>query len=224
MVQGLPTCMMYYVLCTMYYPFGSNQIHMICTYYEQSILLYTSFFLSLLVGLGIIIRNWYSRIHTCYTFTLHPSLEVLWSIVPVFFLFCSVLHSLSVLYALESDQTGSTCIAEVIGNQWYWIYNTLESRLIPSKSLPFGSTRLLLVDQPLYIEKGVSTAIQITSSDVIHCWAIPSLGIKMDSVPGRISQITLKCIEEGVYTGFCAELCGSGHSVMPINVVCYSPQ
>lgn len=201
--------------------FGSNNIHFICNYYEQSVVLYLSFTLSLVVAIYVIIFNWFNRVNYCYSYTLNSKLEVLWSIVPVFFLFCSVIHSLSVLYALESEKSVTNSFVEVIGNQWYWVYNSLESRLIPSKQLNIGTPRLLLVDQPLYIEKGVSTAIKITSADVIHCWAIPSLGIKIDSVPGRISNINLKCLQEGVYTGFCAELCGSGHSVMPINVVCY---
>merc|ERR1719329_180514 len=110
---------------------------------------------------------------------------------------------------MDLDRSTCTAYGQVQGNQWYWCYvspgsdlGLAESRLVGSSSLPEGTPRMGMVDQPLFIPHGVSTLLSITASDVIHSWSVPSLGIKVDAIPGRVSSISLTGLVSGVYTGY----------------------
>ena len=125
-----------------------------------------------------------------------------------------VLHSISVIYNLEINKGTNNKYINIIGNQWYWIYNNIESRIGN-----FG--RIILVDQPLYIKANNNVHLIISSLDVIHSFSLPTLGIKIDAIPGRISNVSINGLTKGLYVGYCSELCGSGHAFMPINLIVY---
>jgi len=207
--------------------FGSRGMELIMSYFDQCAVLYLSFMSGLFCTIVYIMYMWYVRCGSCYYFSHDSRLELLWTLVPVVFLLVTVLHSLSVLYGLDLDRGSASCFGHVVGNQWFWSYispssNVLsESRLLSSANLFSGIPRLTMVDQPLCIPCGNTVCLDITSIDVIHSFSIPSLGIKVDAIPGRSSHVSVVGLTQGVYSGFCAELCGSGHSVMPIQVMVY---
>ena len=156
--------------------------------------------------------------------------------MPVVYLGLALVHGVGVLYGMEgvrSYSAGSGKTIQVIGHQWYWEYvlggckhGAVESRMVGSNNLSIGhyvvsGVRLTSVDQPVYIGSSVAMQVGVTSADVIHCWSVPGLGIKLDGIPGRMSLIGMQGLVPGVYSGYCAELCGSGHAFMPIQVVVY---
>ena len=113
---------------------------------------------------------------------------------------------------------------KVIGKQWYWIYEysdnseekIIESYMLPEEELKEGELRLLEVDNRLILPVKKNIRFIITGGDVIHSFAIPSLGIKMDGIPGRLNSISTIIEKEGTYYGQCSEICGVNHYGMPI--------
>jgi len=207
--------------------FGSRGMELLMGYFDQCAVLYLSFMSSLLGVLVYVIYMWYLRKASCFLFSYDSRLELLWTLVPVVFLLVTVLHSLSILYGLDLDRGNSSCFGQVLGNQWYWSYvspgsvDLLDSRMLGSSSNIIGLPRMTMVDQPLFIPKNVGVCLEVSSVDVIHSFSVPSLGLKVDAIPGRSSHVNLVGLTSGVYSGFCSELCGSGHSVMPIQVMVY---
>lgn len=164
-------------------------------------------------------------------FTHHSTLEIIWTIIPVFILASIAVPSLGLLYATEEFPQPKVTL-KVVGHQWYWTYeysdeeNTIlyDSYLIPNSALLKGRFRLLEVDQRAVLPSKTDVRILVTSADVLHAWAIPSLGIKIDSCPGRLNQINTYINREGVFYGQCSELCGINHGFMPIVVETIKPK
>jgi heme/copper-type cytochrome/quinol oxidase subunit 2 len=149
-------------------------------------------------------------------FTHSKYLEILWTLFPGFILMLIALPSFNLLYSLD-ELAGSLLTIKILGNQWYWSYegsNGLTSSYL-SESLP----RLLSSDSPLILPISVPIRLLITSSDVIHSFAIPSLSLKIDAIPGRLNSISLFILRSSVYYGQCSELCGLGHGFMPIHLI-----
>jgi heme/copper-type cytochrome/quinol oxidase subunit 2 len=121
------------------------------------------------------------------------------------------------------------CTIKAIGHQWYWTYQysndylsfTYDSNLIYENELNLGDQRLLKTDAPLYVPVYLPTRMLVTSTDVIHSFALPNFGLKIDAIPGRLNQLFLYPIREGIFFGQCSELCGAGHSQMPIELHAY---
>ncbi|KAF4349938.1 hypothetical protein G4B88_002360 (mitochondrion) [Cannabis sativa] len=115
---------------------------------------------------------------------------------------------------------------KAIGHQWYWTYEysdynssdeeslTFDSYMIPEDDLELGQLRLLEVDNRVVVPAKTHLRIIVTSADVLHSWAVPSLGVKCDAVPGRLNQISILVQREGVYYGQCSEICGTNHAFM----------
>lgn len=156
-------------------------------------------------------------------------LEFFWTVLPMVILLIIAFPSLYLLYLTE-DSLLSGALIKVIGHQWYWEYqysnvlsdNTVKSAeynsyIITDRNQP-THFRNLDVDNRLIIPSAVSTLVIVTSADVLHSWAVPSLGVKVDAVPGRLNYLTLRPSGSGVYYGQCSELCGSNHSFIPIVV------
>jgi cytochrome c oxidase subunit 1 len=151
-------------------------------------------------------------------------LEVIWTVVPCVVLLLIAIPSFSLLYAIEDFSTIESTI-KVIGNQWYWSYEfpaaafekSFDSIMVPEIDLQ-NSLRLLEVDNRLVLPVEKQIRLFITSTDVLHSWAVPSLGIKLDACPGRLNQVALWINRKGVYYGQCSEICGINHSFMPIVV------
>lgn len=158
---------------------------------------------------------------TTSSLTQHSILEVTWTVVPCVFILIGVTHGLSSLYALDS-MVGTGNTAHLVGNQWYWTTadsygSTHDSRMLPSNTLLPGALRLGLTDQPLYVQDSFS--LLVSSNDVLHCISIPTLGLKVDAIPGRVNMITVSGVCPGTYSGYCNELCGAGHGFMPLSLV-----
>jgi len=153
-------------------------------------------------------------------------LEVVWTIIPSVILFVIAIPSFSLLYSMEEIYEPSMTI-KVIANQWYWTfeYGNLglewDSYLINESDLLDGEPRLLTVDNPLFIPVETNVRLLITSKDVIHAFAVPALGLKVDAVPGRLNQLSCYINRPGIFYGQCPELCGVNHGFMPVSVVSF---
>nr|YP_010835900.1 cytochrome c oxidase subunit II [Apphia rufipenna]WGC89419.1 cytochrome c oxidase subunit II [Apphia rufipenna] len=151
-------------------------------------------------------------------------IELVWTILPAIMLIFIAFPSLRILYLLEETNMPVLTIKS-IGHQWYWSYeysdfNKIEfdSYMKPISELEMNDFRLLEVDNKIVLPFNTNIRMLFTSSDVIHSWTIPSLGIKVDCSPGRINQGTININRPGMYFGQCSEICGSNHSFMPISL------
>ena len=154
----------------------------------------------------------------------NTKLETIWTIVPCVILFLIAIPSFSLLYAIEELNFIEGTV-KVIGNQWYWTYEvsslnnlTFDSYMLVESDLLPGQLRVLEVDNRLVLPIETNLRILITSSDVLHSFAVPALGIKCDACPGRLNQIALWINRIGTYYGQCSEICGINHGFMPIVV------
>lgn len=148
--------------------------------------------------------------------------ETIWTILPAIILILIALPSLGILYIIDEINNPSVTI-KTLGHQWYWSYEytdyedlMFDSYIIPAHELDPGQLRLLEVDNRVVLPAELTIRILISSEDVLHSWAIPSLGLKTDAIPGRLNQTTLLSTRPGLYYGQCSEVCGSNHSFMPI--------
>nr|AAS67184.1 cytochrome oxidase subunit II [Iodopleura isabellae] len=150
--------------------------------------------------------------------------ELVWTILPAIVLIMLALPSLQILYMMdEIDEPDLTLKA--IGHQWYWSYEytdfkdlSFDSYMLPTTDLPLGHFRLLEVDNRLVIPMESPIRVIVTADDVLHSWAVPSLGVKTDAIPGRLNQTSFITTRPGIFYGQCSEICGANHSFMPIVV------
>ena len=154
-------------------------------------------------------------------------IELIWTITPAIILMLIAFPSFKLLYLMDEVNDASMSVL-VEGHQWYWSYqypdflNTSEefvefdSYLVPESDLEEGRLRLLEVDNRVIVPEETHIRFIVTSGDVIHCFACPSLGIKADAYPGRLNQLSAYINREGVFYGQCSEICGILHSSMPI--------
>nr|WIS40134.1 cytochrome c oxidase subunit II [Facelina auriculata] len=171
------------------------------------------------VGVKFLLNTWTSR-----TVLEAQTLETVWTILPAFLLVWLALPSLRLLYLLD-EQTGLGLILKATGHQWYWSYEiplcdsgSFDSYMVPESDLEVGEYRLLEVDNRAVVPYQMETTVIATSADVLHAWALPSMGVKMDAVPGRLNSFSMFVEKPGVYYGQCSEICGANHSFMPIVV------
>jgi cytochrome c oxidase subunit 2 len=120
---------------------------------------------------------------------------------------------------------------KVIGHQWYWEYQypehddlAFESYLIPEEELKAGEPRLLTVDNRLVLPVNKNIHVLVTAGDVLHSFAMPSLGVKKDAVPGRLNETWMRIDRPGIYRGQCSEICGTGHGYMPVVIEAVSEE
>ncbi len=153
-------------------------------------------------------------------------LEIVWTLIPAFVLVAIAIPSFALLYAVD-EIIDPMLTVKVIGHQWYWSYEYsdfseneifFDSYMIPEEDLELGELRLLEVDRKLWLPTYTYIRVLVTSVDVIHSWAIPSFGVKMDALPGRLNQVSLFIKREGIFYGQCSELCGVNHGFMPIGI------
>ena len=152
----------------------------------------------------------------------HAVLEVLWTAIPVVILIFMAIPSFKLVY--QQDVTPEVDMTiKVIGHQWYWEYQypdqnglSFESYMIADEDLQPGQPRLLSVDNRLVLPINKNIQVLITAGDVLHSFAMPSLGVKKDAVPGRLNETWMRIEKEGIYRGQCSEICGTGHGYMPI--------
>ncbi len=156
--------------------------------------------------------------------THHTLLEVAWTIIPVLILVVIAIPSFRILY-LQREIPPADMTIKATGNQWYWTYEypdhgnfIFDSLMIEDEDLKEGQLRLLAVDNEVVVPVGQVVRMIVTGSDVIHNWAMPAFGIKMDGIPGRLNETWFMAEQTGVYYGQCSELCGVRHAFMPIAV------
>jgi len=165
-----------------------------------------------------------------YKYSNHGTLiELIWTITPAFVLIAIAFPSFRLLYMLDEVVTPIMTI-KVIGHQWYWSYEyadfindnddviDFDSYMVPESELEQGQLRLLEVDNQLVVPVNAHIRLVVTSTDVIHDFAVPSLGLKIDAVPGRLNQTSFIALRPGVFRGQCSEICGVYHGFMPIAV------
>nr|ULT85684.1 cytochrome c oxidase subunit 2 [Pterodon emarginatus] len=148
------------------------------------------------------------------------------SIIPMFI----AIPSFALLYSMDEVVVDPAITIKAIGHQWYRTYEysdynssdeqslTFDSYTIPEDDLELGQSRLLEVDNRVVVPAKTHLRIIVTPADVPHSWAVPSLGVKCDAVPGRLNQISISVQREGVYYGQCSEICGTNHAFTPIVV------
>lgn len=163
-------------------------------------------------------------------FSHNTMLEVAWTLIPVLILVVIAFKSFPLLYE-EDVIPPSDLVVKATGYQWYWEYTYSDPGGDPDKSFTYssvmldedaakaaGKPRLLGVDNPLVVPAGKTVTVQVQGADVIHSFAVPSFGVKVDAVPGRLNEIWFKADKPGIYYGQCSELCGANHAFMPIEV------
>ena len=165
-------------------------------------------------------------------FAHHTLLEKVWTYIPTFVLILIASPSFSLLYSIDSLSEPKISI-KVIGHQWFWSYETtdllsekevnFDSYMLAEDDLLPGRLRLLEVDNRLFVPVRTNIRVIITAADVLHSWAIPAFGVKMDACPGRLNQVSLYVDRAGTFYGQCSELCGINHSFMPIVVQAVTP-
>ena len=161
---------------------------------------------------------------------VHAStLEVVWTIVSGLVLMVIAIPSFALLYAAD-ELVDPAMTIKVVGHQWYWSYEysdyetddgdslNFDSYIVQEDDLAFGSLRLLEVDNRVVVPTNTHVRVIVTAADVLHCWAVPSFGFKIDACPGRLNQSSIFVQREGVYYGQCSEICGVNHGFMPIVV------
>nr|YP_009994711.1 cytochrome c oxidase subunit II [Zyginella minuta]QNP08949.1 cytochrome c oxidase subunit II [Zyginella minuta] len=152
------------------------------------------------------------------------AIELVWTIMPAILLIFIAMPSLKILYMLEETSKPLITI-KTIGHQWFWSYEysdfkkiEFDSYMKPSNEINENEFRLLETDNKIVLPNKTQTRILMTSSDVIHSWTIPSIGVKVDASPGRINQGNIMMNRPGLYYGQCSEICGANHSFMPITL------
>lgn len=157
--------------------------------------------------------------------TTHNTLvEMMWTVVPIIILVGIAIPSFRLLYFADRTEEAEMTV-KIIGHQWYWSYEypdngdfTFDSIMIEDEDLQPGQLRLLETDTEVVLPVNTNVRLLMTADDVIHSWAMPSFGVKLDAVPGRINETWTRIDREGVYYGQCSELCGVRHGYMPIKV------
>lgn len=193
---------------------------------QSEILLFHDHAIILLVGIFVLVvlvggKFCFNKVSSRLTHEAQ-TLEIIWTIVPALLLIWLALPSLRLLYLLD-EQGRDGVVLKATGHQWYWRYeipalglDRFDSYIIQREDLRGGEFRLLEVDHRPQVPLGMASSVIRTSSDVIHAWALPSIGIKMDAVPGRLNRIGIFPEYRGVFYGQCSEICGANHSFIPI--------
>ena len=162
-------------------------------------------------------------------FAHNTLLEIIWTIIPAVILMVIAIPSFGLLYSMD-EIIDPAITLKAIGHQWYWSYEYSDYNVSTNKSIAFdsymiaeddlqsGQLRLLEVDNRIVLPVKTHIRVIVTATDVIHSWAIPAFGVKIDAIPGRLNQVSMFIEREGVYYGQCSELCGVNHGFMPIVV------
>jgi len=199
----------------------------------HDLLLYiiTGITIFVLVLLLIVILKFNARANPVPSKTTHNTLlEILWTVIPVVILVVIAIPSFRILF-VQLNLPPADVTVKATGKQWYWSYSypdngkfEFDSLLVQDKDLKPDQPRLLAVDNEMVVPVNKVVRVQVIGSDVIHAFAVPSFGVKIDAIPGRLNETWFKATREGVYYGQCSELCGKDHAFMPIAVRVVSDQ
>jgi cytochrome c oxidase subunit II len=191
------------------------------------IVIITLFVLALLM---IVIVRFNARSNPVPSRTTHNTLiEVAWTVLPVLILVSIAVPSFRLLF-LELYIPKADITVKATGKQWFWSYSypdekfEFDSLLVQEKDLKQGQPRLLTADNAMVVPVNKVVRVLTTGADVIHSWAVPAFGVKIDAIPGRLNETWFKAERTGTYYGQCSELCGRDHAFMPIEVHVVSDQ
>jgi cytochrome c oxidase subunit 2 len=161
-------------------------------------------------------------------------LECIWTLIPALILVQIALPSLVLLYTLEEYRREKGISLKATGHQWYWRYEypefyfsgerkdtsvfIFDSYIINTNEINAGEFRLLETDNRVNLPRQIPIRVLVTRGDVLHAWAMPSLGLKVDAVPGRLNQLNIEINAVGVFYGQCSEICGANHRFIPISI------
>jgi len=188
----------------------------------------TLFVLALLI---IVMVRFNARANPTPSRTTHNTLlEVAWTVIPVVILVVIAIPSFRILFT-QLNTPPADITVKATGKQWYWTYSypdngkfEFDSIMVKDADLKPGQPRLLAVDNEMVVPVNKVIRVHTTGADVIHSWKVPSFGVMMDAIPGRLNESWFKATREGVYYGQCSELCGKDHAFMPIAVRVVSEQ
>ena len=177
-----------------------------------------------------------NSINNVQKFSHSSLLEIIWTIMPAIVLLFLAIPSFALLYSLD-ELIDPDITLKVIGHQWYWSYEysdysslyggkdiSFDSYMVDTNDLYLGEFRLLEVDHRVILPINTHIRLLVTAADVIHSWAVPSFGLKVDACPGRLSQASIFINREGFFLGQCSEICGVNHGFMPIAVKAVTPE
>jgi cytochrome c oxidase subunit II len=155
--------------------------------------------------------------------THNTTIEIMWTVVPVLILVSIAIPSFRLLFEQLHIPTAELTV-KATGKQWFWSYSypddkfEFDSLLVQAKDLKPDQPRLLTVDNEMVVPVNKTVRVLITGADVIHSWAVPSFGVKLDAIPGRVNETWFKAEQTGTFRGQCSQLCGRDHAFMPIVV------
>ncbi len=193
------------------------------TWLVVTITVITLFVLGLLIA---VVVKFNAKANPIPSKTTHNTLiEVAWTLIPVLILVAIAIPSFKLLF-LQLDIPKADLTIKATGKQWYWTYSYPDNGKFEFDSLLVQDKkpRLLGVDNEMVVPVNKVVRIQTTGADVIHAFAVPAFGIKIDSVPGRLNETWFKATKTGMFYGQCSELCGKDHAFMPIAVRVVSDQ
>jgi cytochrome c oxidase subunit 2 len=200
---------------------------------EWALWMHDAFLLPMMVGVSLlvlflllwVVAKYNRKSNPVPSKTSHNTLiEVLWTVIPVLILVAIAIPSITLLARQYDSPPEDALTIKATGYQWYWGYSYPDnggfeviSNMLPEEEAHArGEPSHLAADNRMVVPVGETLRIQVTGADVIHAFGIPSLWFKIDAVPGRINERTLKINEPGIYYGQCMELCGARHGYMPI--------
>ncbi len=180
--------------------------------------------LFVLVLLAIVTVKFNARANPVPSRTTHNTfIEIIWTVVPVLILVAVAVPSFRLLF-YELKVPAADLTVKVTGKQWFWSYSYPDSKfefdslMVQDKDIKPGQLRLLSVDNEMVVPVNKVVHVLVTGADVIHSFSVPSFGIKIDAIPGRLNETWFKAEREGMYYGQCSQLCGRDHAFMPIAV------
>ena len=198
----------------------------------NAIIAFNDYLMTLIIAIGglvfamlvFVMVRFNSRVHPVPTKRMgNRPLEITWTLAPFLLVLTMIYFSFGLLF-FEEDIPKADVTVKASGHQWYWHYGYPDhdikyaSEMLPDSARKPGQPRLLAVNNDLVVPVDKIVRVQVIGADVIHSFAVPSFGIKVDAVPGRLNETWFKATRTGMYYGQCSELCGMNHSFMPIAI------
>lgn len=204
-------------------PAASPVMENITSFHHILLILITGITLFVLALLLYVMLRFNSRANPVPSTNTHNTpLEIIWTVVPIIILVVMAIPSFRLLYRADVVPEAEMTL-KLTGNQWFWNVEypdhdslTYDITMLEDADRPADAPRLLAVDNDIVVPVDTTIRVQTTASDVIHAFAMPVMGVKIDAVPGQLNETWFKATREGTFYGQCSEICGSRHAFMPM--------